>query len=213
MNLNLATLPLPPLADDAATPHRRRRINGFEPDQPARSRFLTVAQALRPEAPAPSIDAVISAARHLVHEFPRAKRAPCIRLRLRCLSALRTMAAEPAWELAPDKQQCIALLGEYAANEDRLLPDTVPVVGGLDEAVLVDLAWPSLRFDLDDYLDFRRLRAEEAALQGRRPHAIVYSREQWLQTRYAELARRSLQRRGLRGGYLPTPAPALFRIC
>jgi hypothetical protein len=212
MNLNLATLPLPPLTQAAATSHRRRGINGHEPGQSAQKRFQIVAEALQVDTPAPSVDAVISAARALVQQFPGARRAPCIRLRLRCLSALHTMAGEPAWPLTPDKQRSIALLGDYAANEDRLIPDAVPVVGGLDEAVLIDLVWPSLRLDLDDYLDFRRLRAEEASLQGRRPHDIAYSREQWLQSRHAEfLWLTHAKRRGC-GSYLPGVAPALFSV-
>lgn len=212
MHLDPASLPLPLPADDADTPRRRHRINGFEPGRPARIRFRAVARTLQPDAPAPSLDAVMSAARALARQFPDAGRAPGIRLRLRCLAALRTMAAEPAWGLPAATRRRIALLGDYAANDAGLLPEAMPVVGGLDRAVLLDLAWPALRGDFDDYLDFRRLRAEEASLQGCRPRAIDFGREQWLLSRYAELALRAMSRRELRGFYRPAPAPPLFAI-
>lgn len=213
MKLDLTTLPLPALVEIPARPRRRHRVGGLDLDNGALRHFQRIAGCLDQGTPPPDADAMASAARSLIHQFAGTHRAPpCIRLRLRCLHALRAMSAEPAWRLDGDKQQRIALLTTYAANRDRLVPDAVPVIGGLDEAVLVDLAWPSLRFELGDYLDFRRLRAEEASLQGRRPHAIVYSREQWLQSRYAELAWRAHTRRCGRESYLGAPAPPLFRV-
>lgn len=212
MNLNPATLPLPAIAETPARPRRRHRVGGLDLDNGALRRFQRVAGCLDSASPPPGADALASAARSLIHQFAGTRRAPCIRLRLRCLRALRMMSGEPAWRLDADMQRRIALIADYATNRDRLVPDAVPVIGGLDEAVLVDLAWPSLRFEFGDYLDFRRLRAEEAALQGRRPHAIVYSREQWLQSRYAELAWRAHTRRRGRESYLGPSAPSLFRI-
>lgn len=213
MNLDLATLPLPPLAcTPAAHPRRRHRTAGLELDNGALGRFQQVARSLQPDCPAPDADGIASAARNLIHEFSGLRRAPCIGLRRRCLAALCAMSAERAWGLDGAKQQRIAAIANYAANDERLVPDAMPVIGGLDEAVLVDLAWPSLRFDLDDYLDFRRVRAEEAALRGLRPHAIAFDREQWLQSRFAMLAWQAHVRRCGRESYLGRPAPALFSI-
>jgi len=212
MKLDLATLPLPAIVETPARHRRRHRVGGLDLDNGALRRFQRIAGSLDPESPPPGADALASAARSLIHQFAGTRRAPCIRLRLRCLRALRMMSGEPDWGLDADKQQRIALIAGYAANHGRLVPESVPVIGGLDEAVLVELAWPSLRFELGDYLDFRRLRTEEAALQGRRPHAIAYSREQWLQSQYAELAWRAHTRRCGRESYLGPPAPPLFRV-
>jgi hypothetical protein len=122
------------------------------------------------------------------------------------------MASEPGWDLEPAKRQRIGLISDYAANEDRLVPDAVPVIGGLDEAVLVDLAWPSLQFDLEDYRDFRRLRMEEAALRGMHAHDLRFNKEDWLQARFAELAWHAHVRRRGRESYLGGKAPALFSL-
>lgn len=160
----------------------------------------------------PDVDAIACAARNLARQFSGMRRAPSIRLRLRALRALHTMASEDAWELAPAKRRQIALITDYAANQDRLVPDRVPVIGGLDGAVLVELAWPSLQLDLDDYLDFRRLRAEEAALRGTTPHHIRFDRADWIEAKAAELAWRAhVHRRGC-SSYLDWQAPPVFRI-
>lgn len=212
MNLNLANLPLPPLSAKTAGPRRRHRVAGIELANGALQRFQTVATSLQSERPAPDVDALASAARSLTRQFRDMRRAPCIRLRLRCLRALRAMAAESDWDLEPAKRQQIHMIADYAANQDRLVPDSVPVIGGLDGAVLVDLAWPSLQFDVDDYLDFRRLRAEEAALRGIQPSKMQFGKDDWLQARFAELAWHAHVRRRGQQSYLGSAAPALFAV-
>lgn len=212
MNLNPTTLPLPLTCATTAHPRRRHRVAGLDLDSLALRRFRRVAASLQPDGPVPDADGIASAARDLTRAFAGRHRAPCIQVRRRCLAALHAMSAEPAWELASDKRQRIVAIAGYATNQDRLVPDAVPVVGGLDEAILVDLAWPSLRLDLGDYLDFRRVRAEEAALRGLRPHEIDFDREQWLRSRFAMLAWQAHVRRCGRQSYLGRPAPALFKI-
>jgi len=213
LNDRLATLPLPPMSDAPRGFQRRHRIGSLDLANGALRRFREVAGALESESPIPGVDAMASAARRLTRQFAGTRRAPCIRLRLRCLAALRAMATEPAWSLDNTKQARVRLIADYAANQDRLVPDAVPVIGGLDDAVLVELAWPSLRHDLDDYLDFRRLRAEEAALRGLHPRDIPYDRENWLQSRFAELKWLAHTRRRGRESYIGPSAPALFRVC
>lgn len=213
-NLNIATLPLPlpGMTDIPGVPRRRHRVAGIELANGSLRRFRQVADSLQSDMGAPDVDAIACAARNLTGQFSGMRRAPSIRLRLRALRALRTMASEDAWELAPAKRTQIALISDYAANADRLVPDDVPVIGGLDGAVLVELAWPALRLDLDDYLDFRRLRAEEAALRGTGPHAIRFGREDWIEARSAELAWRAhVHRRGCSSYLERAPAP-LFQV-
>ncbi|CAN5662304.1 hypothetical protein BH23PSE2_BH23PSE2_02380 [soil metagenome] len=212
MNLNPATLPLPPTASAARSTRRRRRIAGQTVSNAALSRFQRAAITLQPASPMPDLDAIASAARTLDHAFAGRQRAPCIRLRQRCLRALRAMASDPNWHLEAEKRRWIALIVDYAAHRDLLVPEDVPVIGGLDQAVLVDLAWPSLQFDLDDYRDFRRLRTEEAALRGERPNQFHFDRDDWLQARRAELALHAHVRRRGRESYLGGPATALFAL-
>ncbi|GAA4866653.1 hypothetical protein [Luteimonas vadosa] len=211
-NLNIATQPLPLLASTPGMPHRRHRVAGIELANGSLRRFREVASSLQTDQCAPDVDAIACAARNLTCQFSGMRRAPAISVRMRALRALRAMASEPAWDMAPAQQRQIALISDYAANEDRLVPDATPVIGGLDEAVLVDLAWPSVRFELDDYLDFRRLRAEEAAMRGRNPHDIRFDRQDWIQAKAAERAWRAhVSGRGC-SSYLDRAAAPVFQI-
>lgn len=212
MFIDLAASPLPSLTAPPPGMRRARGIDRWNPDRRALARFRRIAETIGAEAPPPGFDALAAAARVLAHDFAGHRRAPSIRLRLRCLTALRTMSAEPAWDLAAGDRERIASITAYARGVDRLIPDSIPVIGGLDDAVLVELAWPSLRLELDDYLDFRRLRAEEAALRGVPPHRIGFDREQWRQARATEQALlRHVRRCGL-GSYALTPSAPLFRV-
>ncbi len=187
MNIDLATLPLPTLASTTSD-QRRRRVGTWMLGGRALRRFERTAAALGATSPAAWDDALASAARELRGAFAGSRRAPCIRLRLRCLAAMRAMSREDAWGLAPAQRERIASIADYRGGRERLVPDELPVVGGLDAAVLIDLAWPALRPELADYLDFRRLRAEEASMRGVAPHRFAFGRDEWMQARVAEHA-------------------------
>lgn len=212
MYLNLSALPLPSLSDPRAGRQRRHRIGGLDLDRRALRRFQDVAQSLQSPHPTPGADAIASAARSLSQQFVGARKAPCIRLRLRCLTAFRAMSTEEGWQLDAIKKHHIASIVGYSSSQQRLIPDAIPVVGGLDDALLVELAWPSLRLDLDDYLSFRRLRVEEARLRGLHPHDIGYDREQWLRARFAQLVALIRHRRRGLASHGDRSAHRLFRI-
>ena len=48
---------------------------------------------------------------------------------------------------------------DYLERADDLIPDGTPVIGHLDDALLVELAWPAFEDALGDYEDFRRYSA------------------------------------------------------
>ncbi len=209
MNAILDNLPLPTVRPQYA---RRHRIAGLEPKARGVERFHSVARSLAAHGNVPSLDGIASAARSLAQAYAGHPWAPCIHQRRRCLQALRMLAREPGWRLDPDQLERIALLADYARGGDRLVPDNVPVVGGLDTAVLLDLAWPALAADAEAYLDFRRLRAEEAILRGERPGRFTFGREEWLEARRAEIALRAhVAMRGAES-YVPGVGASMFRV-
>ncbi|MBD7986440.1 hypothetical protein H9645_00155 [Luteimonas sp. Sa2BVA3] len=209
MHAILDILPLPASQPARA---RRHRIAGFEPGERSLARFRSVARALASSDEIPTLDGIASASRSLARAYAGHPLAPCIRQRSRCLRAVRMLAREPGWRLAPAQVERIALLTDYARGHERLVPDAVPVVGGLDTAVLFDIAWPALAADVEAYFDFRRLRTEEALLRGERPRSFPFGRDEWLEARCAEIALRAhVAMRGAETYVHPGAAP-LFRV-
>ena len=69
----------------------------------------------------------------------------------------------------------------------ELIPHDAPMIGHMDDAILVEASWRSLRTEIESYTDYRRLRKLEADLQGKDLHEFRYNRQNWLESREAEL--------------------------
>ncbi len=212
MNIDLLAVPLPLPTTSQTSMRRRHHVDSWNPDRLAIGDFRRLATSLADGGPTPDVDALATTARVLVHDYATTRCAPCIRVRLRCLIAMHAMSIEQGWGLAADDRERIDSIVAYAKGSHRLVPDWIPVFGGLDDAILVDLAWSSLRFELDDFLDFRRLRRDEAALRGIPSHQVIFDRGQWLRARVAESSLLKHVRRCGLGSYEMSEAQPVFRV-
>lgn len=103
--------------------------------------------------------------------------------RLQCLQDLRAMAADEAWDCDPALRRRLDQLFAYVDDGEDLIPDRVPLLGLLDDVLLIELAWPAFAAEAEDFRDFcayRRIEhpAGDAAQQ----------RAAWVRDRLAELA-------------------------
>jgi uncharacterized membrane protein YkvA (DUF1232 family) len=99
-----------------------------------------------------------------------------LRARLDRLAEIEAMRRDADWPLEAAQQHRIDLILQYVAAEDDLIPDSVPTYGYLDDALLLELAWPVLAEYVDDYRDFCRFREEAAQSLGRAPHQLDWLR-------------------------------------
>ena len=86
---------------------------------------------------------------------------------MRRIETAAQMVEDPDWDEANDAIDTARLVIEYARGSDDLIPDWVPKVGRLDDAIVVDAAWPRLVGEIESYLDFCRLRSLEAGARAR----------------------------------------------
>lgn len=210
MNLDPTLLPLP--HPPRSTAHRRHQISGVKLGRRSVRRFQQVAERLHAGDRAPDADAIASTGRVLVRDFQGYHRAPPVSVRMRCLTALRTMAEEPGWTLDQQTREVVSLLSRYDTDVRRLIPDDVPVIGGLDDAILVDMAWPSLHAEVEDYLAFRQARHALAVERGGKDRVSGFDRWQWLRMLEDEALWRHHQREHGLAHYTTPPSPALFRV-
>ena len=68
----------------------------------------------------------------------------------------------------------------YFANTQDLIPDDVPGLGYLDDAVMVDLVVRELASEIKAYTDFHKWRQEEAARRGGKGDDRPVTRMDWL---------------------------------
>ena len=216
MNAMLATArPLPVALDQFAQsnpiPSRMRRhsVAGFDLSQMEVDRFNAFLFVLgRTEAPF-QIDQLATAARGLSDRS--IELSPTVGRRMRRAAAAALMLADPSWEAANDAIAVASLVVGYVRTHNDLIPDELPRVGRLDDAIVIDTAWPQLADEVDDYLDYRRVRRIEARLRGRDSAGFQFSRGQWEQAAAAEAALAEHQRQVRDRSYLPAPT-SRFRI-
>jgi hypothetical protein len=91
-----------------------------------------------------------------------------------------------------DRNRIVAALTYFAAPED-LIPDDVPVLGFLDDAIMIDVVQQVLAPEIEAYADFLKFREQET--QHGSTDAASLGRQDWLDGRRAELQMRMRQRR------------------
>lgn len=117
--------------------------------------------------------------------------------RLVRLDDLIAMARDEAWALAgEDRQRVLAALA-YFSDPDDVIPDQVPVLGFLDDAIMIELSVRELQHELDAYDEFCDFRQHQAERRGLQPDKV--GRTEWLDSRREELVERMHRRRGERG--------------
>ena len=210
---NYANSPLPTVLDAAplATPHRRRSIGPYRLDSRDLDSFNQLLARLgRRQAPLDS-DQLVTAARELSVASPGDDAPACILQRLRWAESVAQMVRDPNWSPANDALAPAELVLDYVRGHEGLIPDWLPRVGRLDDAIVIDTAWQELAPEVLSYVDFRRLRHIEAELRGCEDTGFRFTRNEWERARRAEVELAAQKRRIRESSYLPAPC-AMFRV-
>ena len=114
--------------------------------------------------------------------------ATCILERFKTVGFLDMMVKDGDWSIEDLAAYKIQVLLDYVKLHEELIPHDAPRIGHLDDAILVEASWKSLREEIASYADYRRLRKLEADLQGKSVQQFRYFRDNWLESREAEKA-------------------------
>lgn len=188
MNISRPLSPLPevlhqPRKDVA---HRRYRIGDHPIDPNALDHFNELLERLDLSRPPLDRDQVASAARELAARAQRARWPECVLQRMRRAAAIDRMLGDHEWEVMPSSAEIAGMVIDYVRGNRPLIPNTVPVVGRLDDVILVEASWPMVAQEVRDYLDFCRVRRIEAALRGEPRPYFGFTREAWHDAARAE---------------------------
>ncbi len=118
--------------------------------------------------------AVIRGAMDLVEEAIAAKPPDFVVERIRKLEQLIEMLRDRDWRLEGNDRARILDAVAYFVDPDDLIPDRIPGIGYLDDAIMIELVARELTHELEAYEDFceyrksRRKTDEGARLESRR---------------------------------------------
>jgi uncharacterized membrane protein YkvA (DUF1232 family) len=156
--------------------------------------FQLIMREARSAAANISRDDILDAATSLLEEVRESKVPDFIRERLEKLETMINMVTDPEWQLPPkETTRALNALAYFGEPED-LIPDHIPGLGFLDDAIMVELVVRELKHEIEAYEDFCRYRNREEQRQPGQADATV-TREAWLKTRRQELHSRMRRRR------------------
>ena len=175
-----AETPLP--WDDRPDHANRDRIGGLQLDAAAVARFDRLLHDIHPEARHVDSDRIASLGRWL-QDLPAADARAVLNERLGRIEQLRSMLDDADWDQREAACLRVRKLLAYLDQDADLIPDDIPLLGLLDDVILLELAWPVVATEADDYRDFCAFRdAIQPAGNG------AQRREAWVRTRLEALA-------------------------
>lgn len=160
--------------------------------------FHAAQKAAQANAGKKSSEEVIAAAQALLADAQKVAIPDFIAARLTRLDDLIAMLRDEAWGLPEaDRQRVLSALVYFADPQD-VIPDSVPVLGYLDDAIMIELCVRELQHEIQAYDDFCDFREREVRRRGGDVAAV--GRADWLEDRRAELLERMHDRRSREAG-------------
>jgi len=157
--------------------------------------FADAMQSAQKESQNLSSQEITDAASKLLQDGKDNKLPAFISDRLSKIDSMVSMVNDAGFGMEEaDKKRVLACL-TYFANPKDIIPDNVPVLGFLDDAIMIELVVRELQHEVEAYDDFVIYREDEARRRGVDPSTLKTERVEWAEARRVELLSRMKSRR------------------
>ena len=146
-------------------------------------------------------EAIVSSAETLLGKLDKEAMPGFVAERLQKLGLMIRMLRDDQWRLPGRESTRVLNALAYFAEPEDLIPDHIPGVGLLDDAIMIELLVRELKHEIEAYADFCDYRSTQAPKPGIKPKASDLTRDRWLDERREALQSRMRRRReGKRDG-------------
>jgi len=157
----------------------------FELDDNDLTHFRLIMREARKAAARMAPEDIVAAAEELLQDIGKTGTPGFIQERIDKLRLLLRMMSDLEWRLPHQEATRVLNALAYFTEPDDLIPDHIPGLGFLDDAIMVELVVRELEHEIEAYRDFCEFRDQHSAS----------SRDDWLIERREELQQRMRSRR------------------
>ena len=157
----------------------------FELDDDDLAHFRLIMREARRSAARKTPEDIVAAAESQLDTLQADKAPGFIRDRIHRLRLLIRMLSDIDWRLPHQEATRVLNALAYFTEPDDLIPDHIPGLGFLDDAIMVELVMRELEFEIEAYREFCDFRDQRGAS----------GREDWLNERRSALQDRMRERR------------------
>ena len=141
-----------------------------------------------------------AAARKLLKETDCADMPDFVATRMQKLGIVIDMINDAEWGLNDDERRQVLVALAYLCDPDDLIPDHIPGLGFLDDAIYAEIVLGELRGEIELYEEFCAFRKTEEARRAGRGEDVKVGREEWLAEKRASLHKKMRLFRRSNGG-------------
>jgi uncharacterized membrane protein YkvA (DUF1232 family) len=167
----------------------------FELDDSDLKHFRLIMRESRKTASRSAPEDIVASAKALLDQIGTRKVPGFIRERLDKLSVMIQMLTDHEWRLPhKDSTRVLNALAYFTDPED-LIPDHIPGLGFLDDAIMIELVVRELKHEIEAYRDFCEFRNSRKPGRRIKTSSTDMTREKWLDRRREDLLARMRRRR------------------
>ena len=127
---------------------------------------------------------ILDRAQSVVDEMEKSNLPEFVKTRMNSLSSLIAAVQDEEWQMPEEEKKDIMTSLVYFSEPHDLVPDEIPVLGYLDDAIMIELVIQDMSLDLKSYRQFCSFRSTEEARRG---DAAKVDRDSWLSGTRSEI--------------------------